>query len=227
MEAKKKLPPALTDCPLFAGMTADETRRMLGCFGGVRRRYDDGQTILAEGGAAHRIGVVLSGQVRITRTDYGGSRSVIAAAGPGELFGEAFAFAGAERLPVDVCAVGTAEVLLLPAEKLAHPCGNACEFHSRLILNLLRILASKNLLMNRKLQILARRTTREKLLAYLRLQAAQEGSASFEIPFDRQALADYLEVDRSGLSAQIGALRREEVLRCEKNRFTLLRPEEG
>ena len=76
--------------------------------------------------------------------------------------------------------------------------------------------------MNRKLQITSRRTTREKLLTYLEMQARQAGSATFDIPFDRQALADFLEVDRSGLSSEIGKLRREGVLKSERNRFTLL-----
>ena len=223
---KNSIPAALTGSPLFAGVAPQEAEEMLSCLGGVRRTYADGESILHAGQAAGALGVVLSGRADITRTDYGGTRSVIGAAEPGELFAEAFAFAGAESLPVDVTAVGPTEVLLLRAEKLTHTCANACEFHSRLVHNLLRILAEKNLQMNRKLQITARRTTRDKLLAYLRLEAARAGSASFSIPFDRQALADYLEVDRSGLSAQIGKLRREGVLRCEKKRFTLLRDTE-
>ena len=128
-------------------------------------------------------------------------------------------------MSVDVTAVGETEVLMLNAERLAHTCSNACEFHSRLILNLLRVMASKNLTMNRKLQITSRRTTREKLLAYLEMQAKQAGNPSFTVPFDRQGLADFLEVDRSGLSAEIGKLRREGVLTSSKNRFTLLRTE--
>ena len=223
---EKMIPAGLAACPLFAGVTPREAEKMLACLGGVRRTYSDAETILREGEPARALGIVLSGRADITRTDFGGARSVIGAAGPGELFAEAFAFAGAGPLPVDVTAAGATEVLLLDAAKLVHTCSNACEFHNTLVRNLLRIMAEKNLQMNRKIRITSRRTTREKLLAYLRSEASRAGSASFAIPFDRQELADYLEVDRSGLSAQIGELRREGVLRCEKNRFTLLRKTE-
>ena len=135
---------------------------------------------------------------------------------------EDLSFAGVEHISVDVTAVGETDVLLLDARRLVHTCSNACEFHNRLILNLLGVMAAKNLTMNRKLQITSRRTTREKLLTYLEMQARQAGSASFTIPFDRQALADFLEVDRSGLSAEIGKLRREGLLESERNSFTLL-----
>ena len=89
-------------------------------------------------------------------------------------------------------------------------------------MNLLKITASKNLLLHQKLEITAKRTTKEKLMAYLLLQAKKAGSRCFTVPFDRQALADYLEIDRSGLSAEIGKLRRAGVLKCTKNRFELL-----
>ena len=87
---------------------------------------------------------------------------------------------------------------------------------------MLRLVATENLIFDQKLQVTSQRTTREKLMAYLLYQAKIHGSNSFTIPYDRQALADYLEVDRSGLSAQISALRKEGILESEKNKFTLL-----
>ena len=101
-------------------------------------------------------------------------------------------------------------------------CSHACAFHGRMILNLLKVVAAKNLVFNQKIEITSKRTTREKLMTYLMLQAKQASSSTFTIPFDRQALADYLEVDRSGLSSEIGKLCREGRISCNKNRFTLL-----
>ena len=91
------------------------------------------------------------------------------------------------------------------------------------VMNLLKVMAVKNLMLNQKLEITSRRTTREKLLAYLSAQARAAGSDSFVIPFDRQGLADYLGVDRSALSAEIGKLRREGVIESERSAFILLR----
>ena len=219
---KKELLPVLAQSALFQNIGQPEIEGMLKCLGGRMKRCHDGEAILREGDPADQLGIVLSGGAQVTRTDFNGKRSVLTEVGPGEMFAEAFAFAGVGHISVDVTAVGRTAVLLLDADRLARPCGNACEYHGRMILNLLSVMASKNLTMNRKLQITSRRTTREKLLAYLEMQAKQAGSASFTIPFDRQALADFLEVDRSGLSAEIGRLRKEGVLESEKNRFTLL-----
>jgi CRP-like cAMP-binding protein len=142
--------------------------------------------------------------------------------GKGELFGESHAFSREGTLPVSITATTDCRILLIDSRRVTTCCSNACEFHNRVIFNLLRLTASKNQLLHQKLQITARRTTREKLLAYLAFQAKQLGSSEFTIPYDRQALADFLEVDRSGLSAEIGKLRREGVLECRKNSFRLL-----
>ena len=123
---------------------------------------------------------------------------------------------------VDVVAAEDTEILLLQAQRIIHSCGQACHFHNQMIHNLLQVVARKNLLSNQKIEVMSKRTTREKLMAYLLLEAKRAGGSSFSIPYDRQELADYLEVDRSGLSAEISKLRRENVLLCRKNEFTLL-----
>ncbi len=214
---------ALTGSTLFADISRSDAAAMMRCLGGSAAHYKSGETILREGEPADRLGLVLAGRAQVARADYDGNRSVLTDVRPGELFAEAFAFADVARMPVDVTAVEDTDVLLLDAGRIVRTCANACEFHNRLIMNLLRVAASKNLVMNRKLEITSRRTTREKLLTYLEMQARAYGSAPFTIPFARQELADYLEVDRSGLSAEIGKLRREGVLESEKSRFTLLR----
>lgn len=92
-----------------------------------------------------------------------------------------------------------------------------------MIFNLMKSMAAKNLLLNQKIEIISKRTTREKLMTYLMIQAKRHGSSSFTIPYDRQELADFLEVDRSGLSAEISKLRKENVIECKRNFFRLLK----
>jgi len=160
--------------------------------------------------------------VQITRTDYYGNRSILGTAEASDLFGEAFACAGVSEIPVDVTAEAPTDVLLVDYRRVAHPCDNACGFHRTLIYNLMKIIAAKNLAFHQKLEITSKRTTREKLMAYLLTQAKKSGGNSFSIPFDRQALADYLQVDRSGLSAEISKLRSEGILKSRRNYFELL-----
>ena len=125
-------------------------------------------------------------------------------------------------MPVSVIASGDCEILLLQAKRIMLGDGNGCGLHGTLVFNLLKVMATKNLVLNRKIEITAKQSTREKLLAYLLLQAKQAGCNSFTIPYDRQELADYLGVERSGLSAVIGRLQKEGVLCSRKNAFTLL-----
>ena len=212
----------LRSCPLFAGINGEDLRALLRCLGARTAAYPKKTVILSEGEPAGMVGILLTGAAQIVRGDYSGNRSIVAAVGPGELFGEAFACAGMEEMPVEVLAREDTKVLLLDCQRLLHPCSSACAFHRQLLLNLTQVLARKNLALHQKLEILSRRTTREKLLTYLHQQAKQAHSSSFTIPYDRQELADYLEVERSGLSAEIGRLRREGILESQRGWFRLL-----
>ena len=212
----------LCNCPLFIRIEDKELCKMQGCLSAKEYSYKKGETIFAEGDKAKYIGIVLKGSVQAVRVDYYGNRSIVANIEPPQLFGEAFVCAGLKSLPVDVVAAEDTEILLIDAQLITHPCKNACHFHCQTISNLLQIVAKKNLVLNQKIEITSKRTTREKLMTYLLLQAKEAKSRTFTIPYDRQELADYLEVDRSGLSAEISKLRKEKVLECRRSTFTLL-----
>lgn len=211
----------LTRCPLFAQVTSDELPEMLQCLQARVAVYEKNQTVMLEGDPARWVGIVLEGQVQVVRDDFYGNRSIVASLYPTQLFAEVFACAGAEILPVTVIAAAETAVLLLDCKKMLTTCSNACPFHQRLIQNLLRILAAKNLLLNQKLELAGRRTTREKLLAYLLAEAKRNGSREFTIPYDRQQLADYLGVDRSAMSTELGKLRRDGLIDFHRSRFVL------
>lgn len=208
----------LENCPLFAGVSPEDIQEILGCLRPVLREADKGQTLLFAGDKPHAVGVVLSGSVQIVRDDIDGVRTILGLAGPSELFAEAFACARAEELPVSVIAAEPARVLLMDVNRILSPCSHACSFHNRIVSNLLQGMAQKSLQLHQKLQVITQRTTREKLLTYLRMQRAER----FTIPFDRQELADYLGVERSALSAEISKLRHEGVLESRKREFHLL-----
>lgn len=216
----------LMHCSLFAGMDAEQMEAMLGCLGARVQSYAKGEAILAEGDPADRIGVILSGSAQVIREDYYGRRSIIARLEPADLFAESFACAGIREIPVAVSAIENVDALMIDAHRITHTCGKSCAFHHQMIYNMMRILARKNLVSSRKIEIISRRSTRDKLMAYLMQEAKNAGSDSFTIPYDRQELADYLEVERSGLSAEISKLRREGVLKSDRSKFTLLKTPE-
>ena len=139
-----------------------------------------------------------------------------------EVFGEAFACAEVASVPVTVTAEEPSEIMLIECSHILHTCNNNCGFHQRLIFNLMKDLAEKTLTFHQRIEVTSKRTTREKLLSYLFIMSKKKNKKSFDIPFDRQELADYLEVDRSGLSAEISKLKREGLIDCRKNHFILL-----
>lgn len=218
----KEILPLLQTCPLFNGITPEDLSNILGCLGARQIQAKKGQAIFREGDTTVFIGIVLTGSVQLIREDYYGNRSIVAHIEPKQLFGESYAFSGAQALPVSVVADEDSQILLLDSRRITVCCSNACSFHSQVIFNLLRLVATKNLVLHQKIQITSKRSTREKLMAYLVTQAKLQNSKIFTIPYDRQALADYLEVDRSGLSAEISKMRREGIIECEKNSFRLL-----
>lgn len=218
----KKYFDVLRKCPLFNGIDDNDLIAMLGCLGAKESEYKKGDTILAEGDPAKYLGIVIVGKAQIERVDYYGNRSILTTIEPSRIFGESFACAGIEVLPVNVVASEDTDVLLIDARRITQSCSNSCSFHSRMIFNLLNIVARKNLVFHQKIEITSKRSTREKLMTYLLLEAKKNGSNTFTIPYDRQELADYLEVERSGLSAEISKMKKEKMLESHRCTFSLL-----
>ena len=212
----------LQKCPLFFNITPQELPKALACLHARVSSLHKGEVILNEGEPVNDVGIVLTGKLQIAQTDFFGNRSILAKLMPGELFGESFACAGIKAAPVTVTATEYAEVMRIDCLKIIRSCHNACPLHQQIIFNLLQIIAAKNLLFHQKIEVTSKRTTREKLMTYMMLQAKQQGSSAFDIPYDRQELADYLEVERSGLSVEIGKLRRQGIIETERRHFKLL-----
>ena len=212
----------LKQCTLFAHIEDQELPGLLKCLGARVLHISGKQSVFMEGDPARYVGVVLSGSVQVVRDDYYGNRSILAMLESAEMFGEVFACAGVETMPVSVIAVGDSEIMLLDVKRILTTCSNSCDFHQRLISNLLQVVAMKNLMLNQKIEFLSKKTTREKLMAYLLFQAKQQNSSSFTIPYDRQALADYLGVERSAMSAEISKLRKDGVIECSRSAFQIL-----
>lgn len=217
----KKYLPILKKCPLFFNVSDEDLIIMLNCLGAKVDVFDKKYTIFNEGKPIKHMGILLSGKAQIIQMDFYGNKSIIANVEPGELFAEAFACNNV-TLPVSIVADEKSEIMFISSAHILHTCSNACSFHNQLIYNLMKSLAEKNVAFYEKIEVTSKRTTREKLLTYLDLQAKKHGNSTFNIPFDRQGLADYLDVDRSGLSVEIGKLKKEGVIDSYKSSFKLL-----
>ena len=214
--------PILQQCVLFENIRPEEIRGMLACFDAPLKTAGKNTAILSEGDSAEYVGVLLSGSANVVKEDFYGNRSIVGRVEAGQLFAESFACAGVKTMPVSVIANADCHYLLIRCQRITVGCANACSFHSQVIFNLLKAVAGRNLELHQKMEITAKRTTRKKLMAYLLNQAKLQKSSTFTIPYDRQALADYLGVERSAMSAELSKLRDDGVLETNRSRFTLL-----
>ena len=191
---------------LFEGIRCPELESMLTCLGAKISVYKKGDFMLTAGSPLRHIGAMMSGHAVVSRDDILGNRTVLTVLSPPQLFAESLVCAGITTSPVNVEAVTDAEVLLIAFDKIVSTCPSCCGHHNMLIKNMLRAVARKNLEMSEKLDHISRKTTRQKIASFLLSQAAKAGSSRFDIALDRQALADYLCVNRSALSRELSAL---------------------
>ena len=219
----KNFIPILKKCSLFHNINEADLLPMLGCLNARLQHYHKNQEVLSTGTPARYFGIVLKGQVQIVQTDYYGNRHIIGHIGDAQLFGESFACSAITELPVTVTASCDTDILLVDCQRILKTCSNACSFHNQIIYNLMQVLATKNLMFNQKLEIISKRSTREKLITFLLQEATRQNNDSFSIPYNRQELADYLGVDRSGLSSEIGKLVKEGLIETNRNWFHILR----
>lgn len=211
----------LSNTALFHGIRREEIREMLGCLSARERMYQKDETIFRAGESVHEIGLVESGSVNIVVNFYWGGSHIFGHVTRGEIFAETYAAIPGKELLNDVVAAEPSTVLFLDLNKLLSTCQSDCAYHRRLIHNLVRISAQKNLNLSARMMHIAPKSIRERLLSYLNEQAAIHGSMHFSIPFSRRQLADYLGVDRSALSNELGKMQRDGLLVCRKNEFTL------
>ncbi|MDD4081500.1 MAG: Crp/Fnr family transcriptional regulator [Eubacteriales bacterium] len=211
----------LRKCRLFKGFSDREIVHALGCLGARERRYHKGEYLLISGSPAGETGLVLSGSALVIREDYWGNRSILSIVGPGELLAEAFAGGEDEPLAVSVQAAEDIEVLLLSTGGLLGSRSDRCQLKARLTRTMLDILLAENRKLLFKIEDSTQRSTREKLMSYLSRQALSAGSEHFTIPYNRQALADYLGVDRSALSREMARMADEGLIAYDRNDFRL------
>ena len=217
----KKYLNILKKSQLFAGVSEHELEAMLGCLSAELRTYRKGAYVLHQGEYLKHITLLVAGSLLIQKDDFWGNRSIVNKIGVGEMFGEAYVAPDSGALLNDVIATEDSAVIFFDVNKILTVCSSACRFHSIVIQNLFYEISGKNRSLVQKLGHMSRRTTREKLLSYLSEQAKKQRSASFEIPFNRQQLADFLSVDRSAMSNELCKLRDEGLLSFERNRFQL------
>lgn len=217
----KKYPDILKLSKLFAGIKENEIKDVLLSLSAVKRNYRKGEYVFRAGEHISSVALLLEGSVHIQCEDYWGNLSILNKVFKGEVFGEAYAVSGSCAILNNVVAVENSVILFLDFNRIFTVSPSECKFYPVLIQNFFALLAEKNRILAQKLGHMSQRTTREKLLSYLSEQSIKSGSPSFDIPFNRQQLADFLSVDRSAMSNELCKMRDDGLLCFNRNHFIL------
>ena len=204
--------------PLFQDLSEAELDT-LAAAGHLRtRQFAKHEVIFHAGSCVREIGIVLRGSVHIENLDLWGTKSILSSVGAGQAFAETYALCG-DVMMVDAVAAEECEVLFVNISAFSG--GAPGTVHEKLLRNLLTVSMRKNLSLSQRIFCTTPKTVRGRLLTYFSAQAARCGRMEFEVPFNRQQMADYLNLDRSALSKELCKMRDEGLLEFDKNRFVL------
>lgn len=212
----------LSNTQLFGGINENDIKNLLVCVGARQKKYKKGETIFSDGEITQHIGLILSGMAIVVYADVWGNNSVLGNVTEGEVFAEPYACLKNEPLLVNIIAAKDAEVMFINASRVLGMCNNICQFHAKLIRNLLTVCAAKNLQLSRRIMHTASKSIRGRLLSYFSECAKKALSSSFDIPYNRQQLADYLSVDRSAMCNELSKMQKDGLIKYSGNNFEII-----
>jgi CRP/FNR family transcriptional regulator, dissimilatory nitrate respiration regulator len=207
---------------LFNSIDKDEISVMLDCLKPKFSVFKKNEYIITAGDRFDSIGIVLNGQVTISKENAAGSRVVMSVLGQGEMFGEMVAFSSRSKWPATVQAQETCEILFLPRDKIVGECSKLCSSHRILIQNFLRIISERALMLNKKVEYLTIRSMRGKISTYLLEQYKMTQDRNIMLPLKRNELADFLNVSRPSMSREMCKMRDEGVIDFHLSAFRIL-----
>lgn len=211
----------MLDIDLFENVENNEVLELLKCIGIKTKVYKKNAVIVKATGKIDFLGVILVGNAVISKTDSMGNVTIVEQLKMNDIFGHNIVCCGLDKSPVDIVALNECEVLFLPFEKVVTPCEKLCPYHLQLIKNVMKMISKRNSLLNDKIDIIAQKTTRDKILALL--DTYRNNQKVFSIPYSREEMAKFLCVDRSAMSRELCKMRDDGILRFHKNHFEILK----
>lgn len=211
----------MLEIDLFEHIENNEVLNLLQCIGIKTKVFKKNASILKSSAKIDYLGVILSGNAIITKTDSSGNKTIVEHLKVNDIFGHNIVCLGTNKSPVDITAQNECEILFLPFEKVITPCEKLCPYHLQLIKNIMKMISKRNSVLNDKIDIIGQKTTRDKILALLETYKSEE--KIFSIPYSREEMAKFLCVDRSAMSRELCRMRDEGILRFHKNHFEMLK----
>ena len=212
----------LKKSPLFQDIRYEEYQRMLECFQAAQKSFRPDDVIYDfSDPSGSAVGVLERGEASLIRIDEDGVATVMENLGPGGVFGRSLAFSGSGRDSLQVICRTACDVVYIDYSQILKRCERACTHHSLLVQNMLRLISDKAQSLSERVDVLSRRSIREKLLCYFHQLEEKSGSRTFQLPFSLSVLADYIATDRSAMMRELKRLKEDGVLRSEGRKITL------
>ena len=202
----------------FDGINEEDVKRMLTCFQANTLHFKKETTILSNMANTTKIGIIIEGSARIIRYNYNGSRTIIENLNEGDAFGS---FSASSLEELYVISTTDSEIIMFDYEKLINRCKKNCEHHNHFIDNMLQILSNKLQIKNERIEILTKKTIREKLLTYFNIEAKKQINRIITLPFTLTDLADYLSIDRSAMMREVKNLKEEGLIETKNKKIYL------
>lgn len=201
----------IKECTIFKNFSIDEIIEIFSVISFYEKDYKKNDIILAENTKVEYFGIITNGKIALSNFDYFGNRNILNVFEKGDSFAEALVSLEIQ-IPHEVISLTDSSIVWIEYKSLSKSL-----YYQKILNNLLNIISTKNLILNKKLQILSKRTTREKILEYLSNQKkALSLDSNFEINLNRNEMADYLALDRSNLSRELGKLKKEGIIDFKK-----------
>ncbi|NDL66523.1 Crp/Fnr family transcriptional regulator [Anaerotalea alkaliphila] len=210
---------------LFDDIRTEELEHLLTCLRPTMKAYAKGETICMVEDPFEGLGIVLRGEVTVAKENEIGDRVILVKLDAGHIFGEMIAFSGMKKWIVNVYASSDVEVMFLPPDRMIQTCQASCTYHTRMVLNMLKILSEKALLLNRKVEYLSIKSMRSKLAKFLLEQYHKAGKTTFMVPLSRNELAEFLNVSRPSMSREIARMKDEGIIDYYQASFKILQLE--
>ena len=209
--------------PIFEGISWDERHCMRDCFGMREQNFRAEEVVYEFDSASGVIGIITEGTAVLERIDENGSRSILEHLGTGSVFGEMLMFANVAGDHIAVVCEKPCQVWFMKGDQLTKRCEKACDHHSRMVENMFRLVAEKATTLSERVEILSRRSIRDKLMCYFGMQVAKTNSNRFTLPFSLSALADYISTDRSAMMRELKKMREEGLVDVSGRKVTVMR----
>ena len=208
----KKIDNTLRKSPLFSDISDQELLYLLNCLQPKTYVYKRNDYITIEGNSFDRIGILLYGEATVSKENASGNRIIMSTLKPGNMFGEIFVYSEQALWLSTIQAQKNSAAIFFQRDKIVGECGNACSWHKKLIMNMLRIISDRALMLNKKVEYLTIKSIREKISTFLIEQSNAFGSFTFVLPMKRKELAEFLNVSRPSLSREMSRMRDEGII---------------